>query len=107
MSRAISSFSVIAVIALVTTGRLGSQQRPPTRSKISIYSLKSGNVEVVYTADTIWEAPNWSRDGKYLVVNSGGNLYRLPVDTKGAQPQKIDLGSITGCNNDHGISPDG
>ncbi len=84
-----------------------AQTRRPTRSKISIYDLKSKSVEVVYTADKIFEAPNWSRDGKYLLVNSGGALYRLPVGVKNAEPQKLELGSITGCNNDHGISPDG
>lgn len=81
--------------------------RPGARSKISIYDLKTKSTEVIFTDDKIWEAPNWSRDGKFLMVNSGGNLYRLPVDRKGAQPEKIDLGGITGCNNDHGISPDG
>lgn len=84
------------------------QSTPPkVRSKISVFSLKTRTVEVVYTADKHFEAPNWSRDGKFLLINSGGNLHRLPLDSKGADPQKIDLGSITGCNNDHGISPDG
>jgi Tol biopolymer transport system component len=107
MRRTTLSISAVAVIALTAPGPLGSQQRPPTRSKISIYSLNTKSVEVVYTADRIFEAPNWSRDGKWLLVNSGGNLYRLAVDSKSAEPEKIDLGSITGCNNDHGISPDG
>lgn len=80
--------------------------RAPSRSKISIYDLRSKSVEVIFTDDKVWEAPNWSPDGRFLMVNSGGNLYRL-APRKGAQPEKVDLGSITGCNNDHGISPDG
>lgn len=80
--------------------------RPPARSKITIYDLKTRKTEVIFTDDKIWEAPNWSRDGKFLMANSGGNLYRIPVQA-GAKPEKIDLGSVTGCNNDHGMSPDG
>lgn len=80
---------------------------PRVRSKITIYDIKRKSADVIYSVDRHFEAPNWSRDGKFLMINSGGNLYRLPVDRKGAEPEKIDLGSITGCNNDHGISPDG
>jgi Tol biopolymer transport system component len=61
---------------------------------------------VIFTAGEIWEAPNWSHDGKYLLVNSGGNLFRLPVDG-GAAPQKLDLGGDYRCNNDHGFTRDG
>jgi TolB protein len=34
------------------------------RSKISIYDLESKSVRVIYSADKLWEAPNWSPDGK-------------------------------------------
>ncbi|MGI8989448.1 MAG: TolB family protein [Bryobacteraceae bacterium] len=81
--------------------------RPQSRSKISIYTLKDKSTEVIYTADKIFEAPNWSPDGKYLLINSGGSLWRLPLGSQSPEPGKIDLGSISGCNNDHGISPDG
>ncbi len=81
--------------------------RPAVRSKISIYDLKQKSIEVIYTADKLFEAPNWSRSGKFLLVNSGGNLLTLDLGANGPEPRKIDPGSITGCNNDHGISPDG
>ncbi len=87
--------------------RLETLGRPAVRSKITIFNLEDKTTEVVYAVDRLFEAPNWSRDGKFLLVNSGGNLYRLNVDRKGAEPEKIDLGAITGCNNDHGISPGG
>jgi TolB protein len=57
-----------------------------------------------HTTDHI-EAPNWSRDGQSFIFNSGGRLFRLPVG--GARPELIDCGSAMGCNNDHGLSPDG
>ena len=78
------------------------------RSKISIYDLESKSVRVIYGADKLWEAPNWSPDGKYLLANSGGALYRFVLDADGkAQPQKLALDAAYECNNDHGLSPDG
>ncbi len=102
--------AIFSNVQIETPRRAVTQQRaatPQVRSKISIYNLKDKSVEVIYTADDRFEAPNWSRDGKFLLVNSNGNLLTLPVGVKGAEPKKIDLGSISGCNNDHGISPDG
>ena len=85
------------------------QARPPQqryRSRISIYDRKDKSTHVIFTADEIWEAPNWSHDGKYLLVNSGGNLFRLSPEA-GATPQKLDLGGDYRCNNDHGFTFDG
>src|SRR5579872_6658605 len=53
------------------------------RSKISIYDLESNSVHVVYSADKLWEAANWSPDGKYLMANSGGKLYSFVLDANG------------------------
>jgi len=52
-----------------------------------------------------FEAPNWSRDGKFLIFNRLGRLYTVPVE--GGVPAFLDTGSATHCNNDHGLSPDG
>lgn len=79
--------------------------RPPVRSIISIYDTKSRSVRVLYEADQHYEAPNWSPDGRYLLINGGGKLYRLPL--AGGSPQPVDLGDLAAVNNDHGISPDG
>ena len=77
-------------------------------SKISIYDLKTNAVEVIYSTNQHFEAPNWAPDGKYLLLNSAGGLWKLSLESKPAgAPVKIDLGTLTGCNNDHGISKDG
>ncbi len=81
-----------------------AQPRAQIRSKISIYDLNDKSTRVVYTADKLFEAPNWSKDGKYLIANSGGDLYRIPVG--GGEPEKIDIGAGYQCNNDHNFSPD-
>ncbi len=81
--------------------------RPQVRSRISIFDIGTGETEVVHKADRHFEAPNWSPDGKYLLLNSGGALWRLALDRKPAEPVKVDLPQLSACNNDHGISPDG
>jgi TolB protein len=52
-----------------------------------------------------FEAPNWSRDGKYLVINSNGLLEKISV--KGEKLGIINTGFANRCNNDHGFSFDG
>ncbi len=79
-------------------------RRPQIRSKISVFDLNDKSVKVIYTADKLFEAPNWLRDGKHLLANSGGDLYRIPLD--GGTPEKVNLGAGYRCNNDHGFSPD-
>ena len=51
------------------------------------------------------EAPNWSPDGKYLIYNSHGMLFKIPME--GGDPVQIPTGFARRINNDHGISPDG
>jgi Tol biopolymer transport system component len=80
---------------------------PRVRSKLSVYHLKSEQVELIYTAERLFEAPNWSTDGTYLLINSDGALWRLPLDQKPVELRKLDLGAVTGCNNDHGFTRDG
>ncbi len=79
------------------------------RSKIYIYNLRDGSSHLVYSADQIWEAPNWSPDGKYLIVNSGGAIYKLVLKKDGTAetPQKLAIPVNYHCNNDKAISPNG
>jgi TolB protein len=74
-------------------------------SKLEILDVESGLRKVIYQSDQPCEAPNWSKDGKYLVFNSKGLLYRISVN--GGIPQQISSGFAQANNNDHGFSPDG
>jgi Tol biopolymer transport system component len=67
--------------------------------------VASGERTVVRRAREHFEAPNWSRDGRRFLYNSGGGLFELPV--AGGQPKRVDRGDLPPCNNDHGFSPDG
>ena len=77
-------------------------------------TVETGERHVVYRTRDHIEAPNWSRDGQYLLFNLKGGIYKLPItaDDKpalppGAKPQLLDTGVAKRCNNDHGISFDG
>jgi TolB protein len=74
-------------------------------STLETVAIESGDRREVYTTDSRIEAPNWTPDGKLLLYNRDGRLERIPVE--GGEPEPLDTGFATRCNNDHGISPDG
>lgn len=74
-------------------------------STLETVAISSKDRKVIYTANEHFEAPNWSRDGKYFLLNRGGRMIKLPVT--GGTPETLDTGFAIRCNNDHGISPDG
>jgi TolB protein len=86
---------------------MGQQKKAPApvKSFVTIYTIADGSKKVVYTADGFYQAPNWSPDGKYLLLNSPGKLWKLWLD--GGKIDPVDIGEVRGVNNDHGISKDG
>jgi hypothetical protein len=74
-------------------------------SHICIMDVEGNSEHVVYSAPEHFEAPNWSPDGSYLLLNCRGKLWRLP--TSGDESELVPTGTVTYLNNDHGISPDG
>jgi len=62
-----------AFLSLMLVAPVVGQTRPKVRSHISIFNL-NGEESVVYSTERLFEAPNWSPDGKYLLLNSGGKL---------------------------------
>jgi dipeptidyl aminopeptidase/acylaminoacyl peptidase len=80
--------------------------KPVLHCALETVAIASKDRRAIYhTSPNLIEAPNWSRDGKHLVFNSGGRMFRLPVS--GGEPVPIDTDFATRCNNDHGFSPDG
>lgn len=73
-------------------------------SELTVIGL-NGAQKVIFTANEVIEAPNWSPDGQWLVFNAGGRLYRIAPD--GGVPEEIDTGHLADLNNDHVLSPDG
>jgi TolB protein len=54
--------------------------------------------------DYVIEAPNWTRDGRYLVYNSQGRIYTYELVS--GEIKQIDTGFAIDCNNDHVLSAD-
>jgi dipeptidyl aminopeptidase/acylaminoacyl peptidase len=80
----------------------------PARVEATLEVMEIGGTRsrrVVRQFDTKIEAPNWSRDGKSLIYNAGGLIWRIPVE--GGEPEAIETGPNSKNNNDHGLSPDG
>ncbi len=81
--------------------------RPAQRAELLVIDVETGERRLVFeSSELLFEAPNWTPDGDWLIVNGDGRLFRIPVDG-GAEPEEIDLGGVPAINNDHVLSPDG
>lgn len=84
----------------------GVKQKSNRVSRLATIGIDGSDKRVIYQVNESIEAPNWSPDGKWLVINSKGALLRIPADGS-AKPEVIPTGDVTGANNDHVLSPDG
>jgi len=89
-------------------GAIGAfaQQSSQVISYLEIYDLETETHQVIKEFPYLIEAPNWTPDGKWLVVNKEGRLYKISPDGSGDLVE-INTGTINQCNNDHVISADG
>jgi Tol biopolymer transport system component len=94
---------LLAAALAVSTGARAAE---PQRSRLMTIALDGSDPRLAHETTDHIEAPNWTRDGKTLIFNAAGRLYRIPV-AGGAAPAPIDTGAVTGINNDHGLAPDG
>ncbi len=80
--------------------------RPGQLAQLYIVDATTGEQQLVTESSTLlFEAPNWTPDGDWLLVNGDGLLYRIsPAD---GVPHLIDVPGIPLINNDHVLSPDG
>lgn len=100
----VSRTAVFKNVTLTEKGIVKEEDRM-LQSNLEIMNIQTGRRKVIYSDNSRFEAPNWSRDGKTLLFNSGGRLYTIPAE--GGTPKQLDTGFADRCNNDHGYSPDG
>jgi TolB protein len=74
-------------------------------SNLEVLDIESGSRKIVYSSAESLQAPNWTPDGKALIYNSGGRLYRFDLAQK--KPAVLDTDFATRNNNDHVLSFDG
>lgn len=84
----------------------GNAPAGETVCTLEIYDIETKTRTAVATFPRTVEAPNWTPDGKWLIYNSGGLLYRIAADGS-TEPEKIETGSVARCNNDHCLTFDG
>ncbi|NJM26019.1 MAG: TolB family protein [Bacteroidia bacterium] len=74
-------------------------------SRLEVLEVATGMRKVIHESAGRFEAPNWMPDGKTLLYNEAGSLWKIPVS--GGTPVKLNTGFADRNNNDHGISFDG
>ena len=94
------------ILAIAGTIEASAQSSPKVISYLEVYDLETRTHQVVKEFPFLIEAPNWTPDSNWLVVNKGGRLYKISPDGS-TDLIEINTGAITQCNNDHVISADG
>ncbi len=99
-----SIFSLLIFI-LFSINQLSAQENKVT-SILEVLNVETGERRTVKEYPYLIEAPNWTYDGKWLIYNSNGKLYRVsPTDP--TDPELINTEYAIYCNNDHVLSFDG
>jgi Tol biopolymer transport system component len=99
------SLALFTCVILATSASAQQPANPRVQSHITLFGLGDRSPQVILTTSRHFEAPNWAPDGKTLLLNAEGKLWRLPV--AGGEPEQVPTGSVQRINNDHGISADG
>jgi Tol biopolymer transport system component len=74
-------------------------------SDVELLDVGTGVRHIVHHVGDSMQAPNWTPDGKRLIVNRNGRIYSIDLATRVVA--EIDTGSMTRNNNDHALSFDG
>ncbi|MET7474251.1 hypothetical protein ABZT17_07785 [Streptomyces sp. NPDC005648] len=80
---------------------------PGQRAELCVLDVDTGESRLLLSSeDQLFESPNWHPDGRWIVVNADGALYRVDSrDPSGLVP--IHTPGLPELNNDHLVSPDG
>jgi Tol biopolymer transport system component len=74
-------------------------------SNMEILDVQTGLRKILFTTPEVIQAPNWTPDGKALIYNSHGLIFRYDVAT--GEHSQINTDFVNQNNNDHVISFDG
>ncbi len=73
--------------------------------RLELIAVTTRECQILAEFDTVFEAPNWTKDGLALLINSNGRMHRFDLATRSLTPIDTDFADL--CNNDHVLSPDG
>lgn len=74
-------------------------------SQLEIMNVETGKSRIIYQSPKSLQAPNWMKDGKHLLYNSEGLIYKFDLATN--KPAVLNTGTVNKNNNDHVLSFDG
>jgi TolB protein len=98
-------------LPFATTGLVAqnpSQSGTKYRTHFVTYDVQKKTTTTLFTIEGEWHAPNWTPDGKYVISDMGGNIYRIPISGADiGKPQKIYGDPKVTLTNDHALSWDG
>ncbi|NHF60263.1 transporter [Flavobacteriaceae bacterium TP-CH-4] len=97
--------TIAAILFTVLTIPPMASQQSISTSTLEVFDLETRKRTVILRENTHFEAPNWSKDGQYFIINQEGGLYTVSLD--GKTKKVLPTGTLSRCNNDHGISFDG
>jgi len=60
--------------------------------RLETMNVFDGKRKVIRESTGRFEAPNWMPDGKYLLFNENGSLYKIPVE--GGEPEKLNTDTV-------------
>ncbi len=79
--------------------------QPGQVAELRVINRDGSGETAIYEAGEVIEAPNWTLDGKWLVFNGDGRLWKIAPDGSEG-PIRIDTAPIEDLNNDHCLAPD-
>lgn len=74
-------------------------------SHVEVMDVFTGHRKILHSAPNSLQAPNWTKDGKHLIYNSEGLLYKY--DLSNGAISTLNTGFANQNNNDHVLSFDG
>ncbi len=99
---------ILSSLFILALAFIGTAQVPEGKKVISslyIYDLATRKSSLILREMRHFEAPNWSPNGKFLLINCEGRLEK--ISTMGDKLGELNTGKVQDANNDHGYSFDG
>lgn len=103
-------FVCLTFVATLQAAEPTQSAKPRQVARLKTIGIDGSEPKVVHEGFG-FEAPNWTPDGKWLIFNGDGKLWRISASGNAAAgnsaPELIPVGEVQGVNNDHVLSPDG
>ena len=96
----------LGLLLCALQGWLTTAQAQEVTSVLETLDVQTGQRTVLGEFPYLIEAPNWTPDGRWIIFNRQGRIYRLPAEGQG-EPVPVPTGEAVRCNNDHVLSADG